>query len=186
MPANRAPAPLTLTPVGVVRSSIQAPMLTATDQGLSLSDRLDKIRAAHRRNRQAVAELVIDPALEGVLDGVEGFSHLLVLYWPHLVPPERRGLRRVHPMGRRDLPEQGIFATCSPARPNPVLVTAVRLLEREGNVLRVRGLDAVDGSPIVDIKPYVHYALKIEETKVPDWMERIHRDMAEEGPQGHG
>ncbi len=186
MAENIATEPLTLYPVGVVRSPIKAPMLTATDAGLTLADRLDKIRTAHRRQRQAVAELVIDPALDGVLDGVEGFSHILVLYWPHLVPPERRGLRRVHPMGRGDLPEQGIFATCSPARPNPVLVTAVRLLERRENVLRVRGLDAVDGSPIVDIKPYVHYALKIEGTAVPEWMERIHQDMAEEGPEGHG
>ena len=178
MPQSSIP-PLTLRPVGVVRSEIKQPMLTATDEGLALGDRMDRIRAVHRRNQDTVAELEIDPALDAVLDGVEGFSHLLVLYWPHLVSAERRGLRRVHPMGRKDLPQQGIFATCSPARPNPVLVTAVRLLAREGNVLRVRGLDAVDGSPIVDIKPYVPYSMKIEDATVPDWMARIHRELAD-------
>ena len=170
--------PLTIHPLGVVRSQIKTPMLTATDNGLTLNERKDKIRQAIRKVRSAEAELVIDPALgEEILQGVEDFSHILVLYWPHLLPEERRRLRQVHPMGRSDLPRQGIFATCSPARPNPVLVSAVRLLERRANVLRVRGLDAVDGSLIVDIKPYVHYSMALEGTAVPEWMDRIHREL---------
>ena len=170
----------TLRPVGVVHSEIKQPMLAATDEGLALGARMDKIREAHRRNATAVAELVIEPELEGLLDGVDGFSHILVLYWPHLVPEDRRGLRRVHPMGRKDLPRQGVFATCSPARPNPVLVSAVPLLARKGRVLQVQGLDAVDGSPIVDIKPYVPLSMKIEDAGVPEWMTRIHRDLMDE------
>ena len=80
-------------------------------------------------------------------------------------------------MGRKDLPLQGIFATCSPVRPNPVLVSAVRLLERTGNVLKVKGLDAVDGSPVIDIKPYVLPYYGVENSTVPEWMIKIHRDL---------
>lgn len=80
-------------------------------------------------------------------------------------------------MGRKDLPIQGIFATCSPARPNPVLVSVVPLLERLGNVLKVQGLDAVDGSPILDIKPYVQPHCGVERATVPAWMEQIHKDL---------
>jgi tRNA-Thr(GGU) m(6)t(6)A37 methyltransferase TsaA len=181
MPQPSATAPLVLHPVGVVRSANKTPMLTATDEGLTLTERLDKIRRSVRKMRSAEAQLVIDPKIgEEILQGVEGFSHILVIYWPHLLPQERRNLRRVHPMGRSDLPAQGIFATCSPARPNPILVSAVRLLERRENVLRVQGLDAVDGSPVLDIKPYVHYSMAVEDAKVPEWMDRIHRELGED------
>lgn len=171
---------LILCPVGVVRSPIKQPVLKATDQGLTLTERMDQLRRSHREIQNAVSELVIDANLDGILEGVEGFSHILVLYWPHLVPKARRSLRQVHPMGREDLPRQGIFATCSPARPNPVLVSAVRLLERDGHVLRVRGLEAVDGSPIVDIKPYVQSYYGAENPTVPAWMARIQREMADD------
>jgi tRNA-Thr(GGU) m(6)t(6)A37 methyltransferase TsaA len=170
---------LTIRPVGVVRSRIKQPVLKATDKGLTLTERMDELRRSHREIENTVAELVIDPNLDGILEGVEGFSHILVLYWPHLVPEERRSLRQVHPMGRQDLPRQGVFATCSPARPNPVLVSAVRLLARDGYVLKVQGLEAVDGSPIVDIKPYVHTYYGAENPTVPDWMAQIQREMQE-------
>lgn len=122
---------------------------------------------------------MVDERLSGILDGIEGFSHILVLYWPHLVAPNRRNLLKLHPMGRKDIPRQGVFATCSPARPNPVLVTAVRLLERNGNVLRVQGLEAVDGSPIVDIKPYNPRYYRVESPVVPEWMTKLQREISE-------
>jgi tRNA-Thr(GGU) m(6)t(6)A37 methyltransferase TsaA len=110
----------------------------------------------------------ISKAFEAIsIDGqpvfpLKGFSHILVLYCPHLIDPERRKLRKVHPMGSKDLPRQGIFATCSPARPNPVLVSAVPLVARIKNVLQVRGFEAVDGSPIIDVKPHSKSYLQME------------------------
>ena len=169
-----------LTPVGIVRSKIKAPMLSADEDDLSLRDRMENIKAYHRQVETCVCELVVDPQWEELLDGIEAFSHVLVLYWPHLIEPERRRLRKVHPMGRKDLPLQGIFATRSPARPNPVLVSTVPLLAREGNVLRVKGLEAVDGSPLIDIKPYVEAYHGVETPRFPDWLLQIHRDL--EGP----
>ena len=120
----------------------------------------------------APAELVIDTQLGGILDGIEGFSHLLVLYWAHLIPPEERSRTKVHPMGRKDLPPRGIFATRSPARPNPLCLTPVRLLARRENTLLVEGLDALDGSPLVDIKPYVPESRPADDVKLPDWWHR--------------
>jgi tRNA (Thr-GGU) A37 N-methylase len=80
-------------------------------------------------------------------------------------------------MGRRDLPEVGIFSTCSPARPNPVLTTVVRLIRREKNVLTVTGLDAIDGSPVIDIKPYVSEFYPREGVRIPAWMEQIQEEI---------
>jgi tRNA (adenine37-N6)-methyltransferase len=166
-----------LRPLGVVRSEIKTPMLSAGEFGLSLELRMEKIKAHHRQVEECICELVIDPKWEELLEGIEGFSHVLVLYWPHLIDPVRRKLRKVHPMGRKDLPMQGIFATCSPARPNPVLVSAVPLVARTGNVLTVKGLEAVDGSPIIDVKPYSKSYLTVDELKMPDWMEKIYREL---------
>ena len=80
-------------------------------------------------------------------------------------------------MGRKDLPLQGIFATCSPARPNPVLVSAVPLLERVGNILKVKGLEAVDGSPLIDIKPYNPSTYRVTDPTLPAWMIQLHREV---------
>lgn len=163
-----------LKPVGVVRSEIKQPVLTAKHG--DLHSHCD-IRH-HREVREAVSELVIDGGLadSGILDGIEEYSHLVVLYWPHLGSQEGRSLTQGHPMGRKDFPLVGIFATCSPARPNPVLMTTVELVEKRGNVLRVTGLDAVDGSPIIDIKPYVPVYHKVQDLRMPEWMLRIHRE----------
>ena len=105
-----------LRAVGVVRSEIKTPMLQAAESDIELQEQMDKIREYHQKIKNTVCELVISPEWAELLDGIEDFSHILVLYWPHLMEPERRNLRRVHPMGRKDLPMQGIFATCSPAQ----------------------------------------------------------------------
>ena len=165
---------ITLVPVGIVRSPIKEPTLNAGNEGLTRQVQSPQAEKAYRKKLESsVSELVVAEELSGILDGIEGFSHLLVLYWPHLVAANRRSLLKVHPKGRKDIPRQGIFATCSPARPNPVLVTAVRLLERIGNVLRVQGLEAVDGSPIVDIKPYNPRYYRVESPVVPEWMNKL-------------
>jgi len=94
---------------------------------------------------------VYDDFADG-LDGVEGASHLLIIYWMHLLSPEDREILSVHPRADRSRPKRGVFLTRSPMRPNPMGITQVKLLKREGNVLTVEGLDAMDGSPLLDIK----------------------------------
>ncbi len=170
---------LVIKPVGFVRSEIKEPSLVARKDGIELRGGLDQMMNEAREARNLISELVIDSRLDGILDGIEDFSHILVLYWPHLIPPAARRVKKVHPMGRKDLPLVGVFCTCSPARPNPVLVTAVRLLEREDNVLRVSGLEALDGSPIIDIKPYVPSYYSADEVTLSNWMMEIEKETDE-------
>ena len=170
-----------LKPVGVVVSQIKQPSWGAGSDDMDPDTRNERHQAnieKSKQERKLVSELVIDSELVdgGILDGIEEFSHLLVLYWPHLVMPEGRMRIRGHPLGREDFPLVGIFATRSPMRPNPVLLTTVQLVERRSNVLRVIGLDAVDGSPIIDIKPYTPGYHEVHDVRMPEWMELIQRE----------
>lgn len=165
-----------LRPVGVVNSEITEPTFLPFG-GDDAEERMKKARDRHQRTKKMISEVVIDPNLDGILTGIEDFSHILVLYWPHKIPEEERNLRQVHPMGRKDIPLKGVFATRSPARPNPVLVSVVRLLERRGNVLRVEGLEALDGSPVIDIKPFTGIYDAPENATYPDWLKMIHAEL---------
>ena len=86
-----------------------------------------------------------------IIHDVDGFSHLWLLAWFHLNGARRKPLVRP-PIGG---PKRGVFATRAPHRPNPVGLTAVRLLRVRGRDLHVRGVDLIDGTPILDIKPYI-------------------------------
>jgi len=170
---------MVLRPVGIIKSKIKEPVLAAGNDGIKMQGQIDAMRRKMREMRQEISEILINEPLIDVLDGIEGYSHLVVLYWAHKVPEQSRSLTKVHPMGREDFPLVGIFSTHSPARPNPVLMTIVRLCERKENVLEVTGLDAVDGSPVVDIKPYVQRLYPREEVRIPEWMERIVKEVDE-------
>ncbi len=84
------------------------------------------------------------------LQDIEGFSHIIVIYWFH----KSHGYHLIVKTPWDDVPH-GLFTTRSPHRPCPVALTVVELVSVERNVLKVRGLDAIDGSPLLDIKPYV-------------------------------
>jgi tRNA (adenine37-N6)-methyltransferase len=120
--------------------------------------------------REAIVE--IEPAWAEALEGIEDFSHIWLLWWLNLrdQPPEAL---RVHPEGHRELPLVGIFATRSPHRPNPLGMTAVELLGRDGRRLRVRGLDACQGTPVLDIKPYLRRGDQIPEATMSAWVEQL-------------
>ena len=164
---------MVLRSVGVVKSPLKEPILTAERSEVSWKLRAERAAA----ERAVVSEIMIDAAFTGILDGIDAFSHILVLYWAHRVSEEVRSIVKAHPMGRKDLPLVGIFATCSPARPNPLCAIVVRLLERSGNLLTVQGLDAVDGSPVIDIKPYNPIYFRVGTVKIPPWMEQLHREL---------
>jgi tRNA (adenine37-N6)-methyltransferase len=104
------------------------------------------------KNSEVISQIVLQPHLLEALDGIAGFSHLFILFYLHDVK-EAMPLK-IHPKRRDDLPLTGIFATRTMLRPNPIALTIVELLNVEGNVLTVKGLDAFDGTPVLDIKPY--------------------------------
>ena len=87
------------------------------------------------------------------LKGVENCEYLWILFWMHKLSEEYRTKLQAHPMGDITNEKRGVFALRSPMRPNPIGLTRVRLVERNGNVLIVEGLDAFDESPVIDIKP---------------------------------
>jgi tRNA-Thr(GGU) m(6)t(6)A37 methyltransferase TsaA len=117
---------------------------------------------------KVTSEIVIDENLTEALDGIEDFSHIIVLYWMHRVGEKRPSLKQ-RPMGNMNRPLRGLFALRTPNRPNPIGKTTARLLERRDNILRVEGLDALDGSPVIDIKPYLP-GYDAADATVPDWI----------------
>ena len=106
--------------------------------------------------------------------GIERHSHLIVLYWFHLRDnPEHRETLQVTPPRHEGAPLTGVFACRSPSRPNPIGVTMVRLERVDGCRLVVRGLDALEGSPIVDLKPYNSDTDSFPEAEAPVYMKHI-------------
>jgi tRNA-Thr(GGU) m(6)t(6)A37 methyltransferase TsaA len=122
----------------------------------------------HRDTRNVVAEIVIDPALAEGLDNLDEFSHIIVIYWLH--QSHQPAPLKVHPRHRQELTPVGVFASRSPDRPNPLGKSTVKLLGRRGNILKVQGLDAIDGSPVIDIKPYIPDIDSVKDARVPPWM----------------
>ncbi len=121
---------------------------------------------------ELVSQIEIDEAVAPALEGIEEFSHIIVLFWIDRRDPSDRPLQ-VHPQGREDLPLKGVFATRSPARPNRIGLTVVKLLERDGRVLRVLGLDALNGTPVLDIKPYLVRGDSVPDASVPEWLRTL-------------
>lgn len=114
--------------------------------------RLRPVGTAYLTEREDVMRIVIHPRYTEGLEGIEALDFIYVLYWMDRLREEDRKILRVHPQGDKSKPLRGVFSLRSPVRPNPIGLTRVRLLRREGNVLLVKGLDALDGSPIIDIK----------------------------------
>jgi tRNA-Thr(GGU) m(6)t(6)A37 methyltransferase TsaA len=124
-------------------------------------------------------ELEIYPEFARGLDGIDGYSHLFVIVYFDRLRPEQIGPLKVKPRGlvRRgfkleELPELGVFALDSPTRPNPIGLTLVRVLGRQGNRIFVEGLDFFDRTPILDIKGY-RAQYRSESFAVPDWFRRL-------------
>ncbi|SDB85360.1 tRNA (N6-threonylcarbamoyladenosine(37)-N6)-methyltransferase TrmO [Shouchella lonarensis] len=108
------------------------------------------------------------------LVGLETFSHIDVLFYMHKVSTITTSAR--HPRGNTAWPKVGIFAQRAKNRPNQLGATTCQLLSVEGRNVYVRGLDAVDGTPILDIKPYVKEFAPREETTQPEWITELMRD----------
>jgi tRNA (adenine37-N6)-methyltransferase len=139
--------------IGVVRNDVREP----TDEGWG----------------RVVSEIVLDETFAAGLDGIEDFSHVLILYWMHRAAEAEPVRMRRRPQGRADMPEVGIFAQRARHRPNPLGVTAVPLLRRDGSRLVVQGLDAIDGTPVIDIKPDVPQFDAVDAPRAPEWIRRL-------------
>ena len=132
------------------------------------------IAEAHRDTRwkEIESKIEIDAEWRDALDGIDQFSHIWVVTYLDRMPLRPDALR-VHPTRDARLPLVGIFATRSPQRPNPIGMCAVELLEVRGNVLRVRGLNALNRTPVLDVKPYLAHRDAIENTRVGEWVKQL-------------
>lgn len=122
---------------------------------------------------QVVAEIRITESFTPGLQGIDQFSHILVVFYMHEFTFDSTVDLVRRPRGRADMPELGIFAQRAKHRPNPIGITAVRLLELSGNVLKVQGLDAIDGTPVLDIKPYFPAFDLVRNPTIPEWVDRL-------------
>lgn len=139
-----------LEPIGVVRNAI--------------NDTSGRVWA------QVKSELVFREEFAPALEGLDGFSHLFVISWMDRVTDEGRGLLRLHPSGDDRTPELGVFATRTAHRPNPIAVSIVPVERVRGPVVHVVGLDVVNGTPLLDVKPYVSFYDSFDAT-IPKWAE---------------
>ena len=107
---------------------------------------------------------------DGLL-GLAGFSHINVLFWFHENDnPPKRAILQVHPRREKQNPLSGVFATHSPARPNLIGLTVCKILSIEGNRITIEDIDALDGTPVIDIKCYIPHTTAESEVRVPEWV----------------
>jgi tRNA-Thr(GGU) m(6)t(6)A37 methyltransferase TsaA len=139
---------------------------------------IGKVKNAVRKMRRegwepVVSEIILQPKYEEALEGIEDYSHLLILFWLSRLRKLDRQMKKIHPKSRQDLPLVGIFATRTQYRPNPIGLTQVKLIKRKKNTLRVQGLDALDGTPVIDIKPISPRHEIPSKIRVPAWYHRL-------------
>ena len=144
---------LKLEPIGVVRNGVTA----------ARDDEWGRV----------VSELQLRPELADGLRGLDQFSHVVVLFLMHdaRFDPVTHLTRR--PRDRADMPVVGIFAQRARHRPNPIGITTVELKRIERSSLFVRGLDAIDGTPVLDVKPHVPAFDAPAHPRLPDWVARL-------------
>ncbi|MGD2247999.1 MAG: tRNA (N6-threonylcarbamoyladenosine(37)-N6)-methyltransferase TrmO [Candidatus Methanofastidiosia archaeon] len=133
----------TVSPIGVVKNGI-------TERPKSWKD--------------VVSTIEINTTYQDGLLGLDEFSHIVVVFYLHF---SQGYPMRLHPRGDPELPVVGLFSTRAPVRPNPIAVSVVKLLKITENVITVKGLDAFDSTPVLDIKPHLPVA---EPEKLPEWV----------------
>lgn len=152
--AMATPKPVNVQPIGYVHN--------------------DSGRRRYDEWADTVSEIVISETYRDALHGLEEFSHIEVLFYLHEM--NRPFRTRIHPIGDPIYPLVGAFATRTPNRPSRIALTTCRVQEIDGNVIRVKGLDAYDGSPVLDVKPYSVKA--VNGVRVPDWNRELHERLA--------
>jgi tRNA (adenine37-N6)-methyltransferase len=127
------------------------------------------------KDKAGLSQIVIRNDLVDGLSGINGFSHLFILLYLSQVTVQQRETLKVHPRGRQDMPLVGVFVARTMLRPNPIGLTLVELIKVDSNVLTVRGLDAYDGTPVLDIKTYDFWDTA-ENAKVPEWWKKLNSE----------
>lgn len=141
---------ITLNPIGTVKNNETKPRFGSFADGIS--------------------EIIVDEKFTEALNGIEDYSHVIIVYWMDKVKDK---VIKHRPQGNPNVPVVGIFSCRCPQRPNPIAVTTVELISHNGNKIQVKGLDILDGTPIIDIKPYWTVYDRVESARIPDWVDEL-------------
>jgi len=167
------------TPIWIILLAVAAGMMLPTtlrgaDMSAAISPQPIVVKPVGRIvTRDGRTWVEVFPEFAPALEGITGFSHLWVLYWFHgNDTTENRHTLQVHPRRDPANPLTGVFATRAPVRPNLIGLDPCRLVRRQGLQLEVEGLDAQDGSPVLDLKPYIPQGDALPEASIPTWLQR--------------
>ena len=144
---------ITLNAIGVIRNELKEPKRGPDIQNI-------------------ITEIELDSSLSGALDHIDEFSHVMLLYWAGKGESREVKTLRIRPHNDPKAPMAGIFSTFTPDRPNPVGVSTAKIVELNGNTLKVSGIGIVDGTPVIDIKPYIPRAFSLPDARVASWINR--------------
>ncbi len=143
---------IVMTPIGVVRNEVEE------RKDVSWGD--------------DISSIVLDEQYAPGLEGLDGFSHAIILFYLDQAKFDREKHLQRRPRNRDDMPLAGIFAQRGKDRPNRIGITSVKIVSVSEGSLVVKGLDAVDGTPVLDIKPY-YSAYDKRDASVPAWVDRL-------------
>jgi tRNA (adenine37-N6)-methyltransferase len=136
-----------------------------------MKDRYDVFPVGIVKKENDKARIEVFEEYRDALLGLDDFSHITVCYWFHENDtPEKRQTMQVHPRKDKQNPLRGVFATHSPLRPNLIALTICKILSIKDTTIFIEKIDALDGSPVIDIKCFIPSRELTSDIKVPDWV----------------
>ncbi|SEM82460.1 tRNA-Thr(GGU) m(6)t(6)A37 methyltransferase TsaA [Syntrophus gentianae] len=120
-----------------------------------------------------ISRVLLQPEYIGALSGLEDFSHAMIITYLHQAKYEKEKHLQRRPRDLDSMPKIGIFSQRAKDRPNPIGVTTVKIITVKDDYIEVQGLDAINGTPILDIKPYYPHYDKVDAPKTPEWVDKL-------------
>jgi len=158
---------------------LETPLAARADEPIFKVRPIGRVQKSGNRTR-----IVLDEKYQPGLLGLDGYSHAYVFWWfDRNDTPEKRAILQVHPMGNRDNPLTGVFATRSPVRPNLVALTLCHIVAVHENVIEVEKIDAFDGTAVIDIKPFIPGYDTADDAKMPEWLEKARKQRSEKADE---
>lgn len=160
-----------LMAVGYVNSDVKDVSIPLKDNDLQF----DKQVQSTQVSKTSLSEIIIDEEFEECLEGIDEFSHIIVIFLTNTPEDARKTVKKIHPAGIKEAPIKGIFSSRSPIRPNPLAMSTVKLVKRSKNILEVEGFDAVDKTIILDIKPFIAFSDVPENSITAPWVFELNK-----------
>lgn len=169
-----------LLAVGYVKSEVKDVSIPFKDNDLQFDLQVQ----SQQVSKTSISEIIIEEEFVDCLDGIDDFSHIIVIFLTNTPEKARKTIKKIHPAGIQEAPLKGIFSSRSPIRPNPLAISTIKLLKRRKNILEVEEFDAIDGTIILDIKPFIDSSDAPENATIAPWVfeleKMFHKKMDEQ------